>query len=54
MGFSHVNGDERMPMSDDIAFLDATAQAELVKRKEVKPCELVEAAIERFCAQTGQ
>jgi len=37
-----------MPMSDDIAFLDATAQAELVKRKEVKPSELVEAAIERI------
>jgi len=37
-----------MPMSDDMAFLDATAQAELVKRKEVKPSELVEAAIERI------
>ena len=33
---------------DDIAFLDGTAQADLVRRKEVKPIELVEAAIERI------
>jgi amidase len=33
---------------DDLAFLDATAQAELVRRKEVKAIELVEAAIERI------
>jgi len=33
---------------DDIAFLDGTAQAELVRRKEVKPLELVDAAIERI------
>ena len=33
---------------DDIAFLDGTAQAELVRRKEVKPIELVDAAIERI------
>jgi amidase len=32
----------------DIAFLDATAQAELVRKKEVKAIELVEAAIERI------
>ncbi|KPJ61240.1 MAG: amidase [Latescibacteria bacterium DG_63] len=32
----------------DFAFLDATAQAELVRRKEVRPLELVEAAIERI------
>jgi amidase len=32
----------------DIAFLDGTAQAELVRRKEVKPIELVDAAIERI------
>lgn len=32
---------------NDVAFLDATAQAELVRRKEVKAIELVEAAIER-------
>jgi amidase len=33
---------------DDLAFLDATAQAELVRDKEVKPIELVNAAIERI------
>jgi amidase len=33
---------------DDIAFLDATAQADLVRRKEVKSTELVDAAIERI------
>jgi len=33
---------------NDIAFLDATAQAELVRSKQVKPIELVEAAIERI------
>jgi amidase len=33
---------------DDFAFLDATAQAELVRRKEVKPIELVDAAIDRI------
>ena len=33
---------------DDFAALDATAQAELVRRKEVKPIELVEAAIGRI------
>ena len=33
---------------DDIASLDATAQAELVRREEVKPVELVEAAIGRI------
>jgi len=32
----------------DVASLDATAQADLVRRKEVKPIELVEAAIERI------
>jgi amidase len=32
----------------ELAFLDATAQAELVQIKEVKPIELVEAAIERI------
>ncbi len=32
----------------DLASLDATAQAELVRRKEVKPIELVDAAIERI------
>ena len=33
---------------DDLAFLDATAQAELVRRKEVTPRELVDAAIARI------
>jgi amidase len=33
---------------DDLAYLDATAQAELVRKKKVKPIELVEAAIERI------
>ncbi|MGA2286205.1 MAG: amidase family protein [Dehalococcoidia bacterium] len=33
---------------DDFVTLDATAQAELVRLKEVKPIELIEAAIERI------
>ena len=37
-----------MARSDDLAFLDATAQAELVLKKEVTPAELVEATIERI------
>jgi len=37
-----------MAKLDEVAFLDATAQAELVRRKEVKPIELVDAAIERI------
>ena len=37
-----------MSNPDDLAFLDATAQAELVRKKEVNPIELVEAAIERI------
>lgn len=37
-----------MALSDELAFLDATSQADLVRRKEVKPSELVEAAIERI------
>ena len=37
-----------MAKSDGLAFLDATAQAELVRRKEVKPIELIDAAIERI------
>jgi amidase len=32
----------------ELAFMDATAQAELVRRREVKPIELVDAAIERI------
>ena len=34
-------------MSDDLARMDATAQAELVKSGEATPSELLEAAIER-------
>ncbi len=37
-----------MAKLDDLAFLDAAAQAELVRRREIKPIELVEAAIERI------
>lgn len=37
-----------MACLDNLALLDATAQAELVRRKEVKPIELVDAAIERI------
>jgi len=33
---------------DDLAFLDATAQADLVRRKEVKAGDLVDAAIDRI------
>ena len=33
---------------DELAFLDATAQAELVRRKEVPAAEMVEAAITRI------
>jgi amidase len=35
-------------MSDETAWLDATGQAELVRRKEASPAELVEGAIERM------
>jgi amidase len=37
-------------MGDDLAWLDATAQADLVRRGEVTPAELVEAAIARIDA----
>ncbi|MEK7248386.1 MAG: amidase [Chloroflexota bacterium] len=33
---------------NDVAFLDATAQAELVRKKQVKPAELLDGAIERI------
>ncbi len=36
-----------MSIFDKILSLDATAQAELIRHKEIKPIELVEAAIER-------
>ncbi len=35
-------------MTHELARLDATAQADLVRRREVKPAELVEAAIHRI------
>jgi amidase len=35
-------------MNDDTAWLDATAQAELVRSNEVSPSELVDAAIARI------
>jgi amidase len=37
-----------MAIADELSNLDATAQAELVRKKEVKPIELVEAVIERI------
>ena len=41
-------------MSEELARLDATAQAELVRRGEVTPVELVEAAIARVEAVNGE
>jgi amidase len=41
-------------MSEDLARLDATAQADLVRRGEASPVELVEAAIERIEAANGE
>jgi amidase len=32
----------------ELAFMDALAQADLVKQKEIKPIELVESTIERI------
>ncbi len=37
-----------MPLTNELSALDATAQAELVRKKEVKPVELVESAINRI------
>ncbi|NIQ37241.1 MAG: amidase [Proteobacteria bacterium] len=37
-----------MAKFSDIAFLDATAQAELIRKREVTPIELVEGAVERI------
>lgn len=36
-----------MSLAEETAFMDATAQAELVRKREVSPAELVEAAIRR-------
>lgn len=41
-------------MTDDLAFADATAQAELVRRGEATPTELVEAAIARIEKVNGE
>lgn len=37
-----------MSRREEFAFMDATAQADLVRKKEVEPVELVDAAIERI------
>jgi amidase len=37
-----------MPKLDELAFFDATALADLVRRKEIKPVELVDAAVGRI------
>src|ERR687891_2846840 len=41
-------------MSNELATMDATAQAELVRSREASPAELVEAAIERIEALNGE
>src|SRR5215216_2365714 len=41
-------------MADDLAFMDATAQAELVSSGQVLPRELVDAAIERVDKRNGE
>ncbi len=37
-----------MSLSNELALLDATAQAELVRKNELKPIELIDAAIDRI------
>ena len=37
-----------MPIPTDLGALDATGQADLIRRGEATPAELVEAAIERI------
>ena len=41
-------------MSEELARLDATAQADLVRRGEASPQELVDVAIERIEASNGE
>ena len=41
-------------MSDDLATMDATAQAELIRSGEASPVELIDAAIERIEALNGE
>ena len=36
-----------MPKLDELNWIDATTQAELVRKKEISPLELVEHTIER-------
>jgi len=43
-----------MPDADDLALLDATAQAELVRSGAASPLELVDAAIERIERRDGE
>ena len=43
-----VGGVPSPPMADELAFLDATAQADLVRRGTASPRELIEAAIARI------
>src|SRR5215204_4632775 len=44
----------RIRVADDLAFMDATAQAELVSRGHVRPGELVDAAIDRIEKFNGE
>ncbi len=48
-GFARASG-----VADELAALDATAQAELVRRKQLKPIELIEAAIARIEATNSK
>src|SRR5690606_9857222 len=43
-----IPADRMAAMSDDLTWLDATESAALVRRGEVTPLELVDAAIERI------
>src|SRR5205814_8177100 len=43
-----AGGRSVLSMTDDLAFLDATAQAELVRTRQLSPVELVDAAINRI------
>jgi len=43
-----------MPDANDLATLDATAQAELVRRGDASPLELLDAAIERAERVNGE
>lgn len=44
----NTKGDSGMPLSEELKYLDATALAALVRKKEIKPIELVDDAIERI------